>query len=430
MKDRVLTLLFALAAFLLAMFLLTPPLSSGEKISLPTSEDRGSDGLKGLYQWLQNNKIRVSSLRKRFTDLSKDHELAETGNVLIVSSPFNRQVLTSEWQALQRWVADGNTVLVLGAGYYIPDWANRDDCFCQIDALLDRFGWHIDSDTETVDDEQVSEANNSFKQTIDNLKHNIESLKPEQTLFYPLSSHSLLTGVDSISGKITSALLETRWFVWTDEDKLGFRLLSLQDQSETTMLWQLQTDAGQVILSLAPDLFNNQTLNKADNAVLFSNIVTLHLGENGTVIFDDYHFGLSDLYDPDQFFADERLHQTLAFIFLLWLFYVFGYSQRLAPVRAKKTRPSAVDYVNAMAGFFANRLDKKTIARELTRWLFKDVRRHWHFSSDQEVWRWLQQHPKLDRSLLALLQKAEQNQPVSLSTLSQNIITIRKQIFL
>lgn len=183
-------------------------------------------------------------------------------------------------------------------------------------------------------------------------------------------------------------------------------------------------------MSLAPDLFNNQTLNKADNAVLFSNIIAQYLGKNGTVIFDDYHFGLSDLYDPDQFFADARLHKTLGLIFLLWLFYVFGYSQRLAPVHAKKIRPSSVDYVNAMAGFFSNRIGKKTLGKELSRRLIRDIRYRWHLSSDREAWEWLQEHPGLDPSLLTLLQNEQQKQSVSLSVLSQTIIQIRKQILL
>ena len=54
MKERLITLLTALAALALVVFLLTPPQPNAQKpVSLPTTEDRGADGLKGLFTWLQ-----------------------------------------------------------------------------------------------------------------------------------------------------------------------------------------------------------------------------------------------------------------------------------------------------------------------------------------------------------------------------------------
>lgn len=430
MKDRLLTLLFALGAFVLSVLILVPPQSPEKKISVPTTEDNGAQGLKGLYQWLDSNKIRVMSLRKRFTDLLDNQEISETGNLLIISVPFQRQALDSEWLALHDWVARGNAVLVLAAGYNIPDWAENKACFCQIENLLSGFGWRIESESEKQLDNEDTEQTVSFKQTVDRFKRELETMRPKATVFQPLSEHALLSQVSTVSGMMTTALLGNRWIVETDDDNLGFRLLALPEQPEVTMMWQLETGAGQVILSLAPDLFNNQTLNKADNAVLLSNIIAQYLDNEGQVIFDDYHFGLSSLYDPEQFFGDIRLHKTLGFIFLLWLFYVFGYSQRLAPVHIKKQRPSTLDYVNAMAGFFSHRLDRKTLALELTRRLLHDVRQRWHLSSNQDAWAWLQQHGKLNNSSLTLLHKAAEKQAISLSLLIQTITQIRKQIFL
>jgi hypothetical protein len=430
MKDRFYTLLFALMAFLLSLFLLMPPKEPVDEVSLPTTEDRGDQGLQGLYRWLETNKIPVRSLRKRFTDLSKE-KLSPTGNLLILSMPQQHEALNSEWHALQEWIDRGNAVIVLGAGYFAPSWSDSGDCFCDIDQLLSGFGWSIDSDQDQSSDQSDDEISDiSFKKTTDNFIRKMENFLPEQASLMPQSEHTLTQGVTTIQSKITPQLLEQYWYIDSENNSLALRLLGLSEQQHITLMWQLEAGSGQVFLSLAPDLFNNETLNKADNAHFFANILSQSLDENGQVIFDDYHFGLSDLYDPEQFFADSRLHKTLGFIALLWLFYVLGYSNRLAPAHATGKKTSTLDFVGAMAGFFSHRLDNKTLAQALTERLILDIRQHRHLSNDQEAWQWLYQHPNIQDAQLTLLQKAQKKQRTALQGLTNTITEIRKTILI
>jgi len=430
MKDRLITLLFALLAFLLSVFLLMPPQEPENEVSVPTTEDRGAQGLQGLYRWLETNKIPVNSLRRRFTDLSKE-KLSPAGNLLILSMPQQREALNSEWQALQDWVDRGNTVIVLGAGYFAPSWSDRGDCFCEIDQLLSGFSWSIDSDQEESSDQPEDKTSDiSFKKTTDDFIRKMENFLPEQASLMPQSKHTLTQAVTRIQSKITAQLLEQYWHIDSENNSLALRLLGLSEQQDITLMWQLEAGSGQVFLSLAPDLFNNETLNKADNAHFFSNILAQSLGKNGRVIFDDYHFGLSDLYDPEQFFADSRLHKTLGFIALLWLFYVLGYSNRLAPAHVAGKKTSALDFVGAMAGFFSRRLDNNVLAQALTKRLILDIRQHRHLSNDNEAWQWLYQHPNIQEAQLTLLQKAQQKQRTALQQLTNTITEIRKTILL
>lgn len=436
MKDRLITLLFALAAFLLSIFLLMPPPTSEEPVSMPTTEDRGAHGLQGLYRWLQVNQTAVFSLKDRYSYLTME-DLSESGNLLILSMPQQQKALSSEWNALQDWVDSGNTVLVLAAGYFAPEWSQQGDCFCEIKKLLRGFNWEIDSSREDSDKEDKPEneaeadmGTFSFKQNIENLKQGLETIIPKQTKLQPQSGHTLLHGVSTIQSKITPSLQEREWSIENKKNNLALKLLSLAKPQNLPVMWQIEAGSGQIFLSLVPDIFSNENLNKANNARFFNNILAQSLGENGQIIFDDYHFGLSNLYDPKKFFGDSRLHKTLGFIGLLWLFYVLGYSNRLAPVHIGVEKPSAKDFVNAMAGFFSRRLDKKTLAQELTRRLIHDVRQHKHLHDDPSAWQWLQQHPGLQTAQLVILQRAEQKQRTQLQHLTHTISEIRNKVLL
>jgi hypothetical protein len=124
------------------------------------------------------------------------------------------------------------------------------------------------------------------------------------------------------------------------------------------------------------------------------------------------------------------LYQTLGFIVLFWLLYVLGYSNRLAPVRISSIKPSAKDFIDAMAGFFARKLDKKTLAQELTKRLIQDIHMQRQFQDEQAAWQWLHLHPQLHNSQIKILLQAEQKQCTRLEQLTNTITDIRKKLFL
>jgi hypothetical protein len=171
-------------------------------------------------------------------------------------------------------------------------------------------------------------------------------------------------------------------------------------------LWEFRAGAGGGWISSHPDLFGNVTLGLADNARLFANLAASALGEDGHIIFDDMHFGVSDLYDPDNFFRDPRLHNTLLFLGLFWLLYLFGYSNRLAPPAQRDVPPRASEFVEAMAGFFARRLNTSAVGRGILEHFYSDMRGRYRVSDPHTpVWELLRNTSTVRKGDIQILEQ-------------------------
>jgi hypothetical protein len=426
MKERLITLGTALAALALAVFLLAPPEPPPARVSLPTSEDRGGAGLKGLYTWLQRERVPVASLRNRYTELHRLAAQPQRGNLLLASLPARTDISKAEWQALKQWIAEGNTLLILGAVYNRPDWANGETCFCQVKALLSDFSWSLDvPDAAESLQETEDPDGQTLEEKVADVQAGVKAQIPIEDRLLPVSRHPLLAGVGRLETQTVPVLLDQTWWLATeDPDNLALGLLQRSD-GKAGAFWQIKAGEGQILLSLAPDLFSNARLGRADNARFIANLIGQALAGDGKLIFDDYHFGLSELYDPERFFADTRLHQTLGFMGLLWLLYVIGHDNRLAPVRAPSVRLSAQDYIDATAGFFARRLKPRTLAAELAGQALLDVRSGRRLRDETQTWLWLERHPQITAGQLDLLKRAHARRPVSLVRLADAITHIR-----
>ncbi|WP_031432344.1 DUF4350 domain-containing protein [Methylomarinum vadi] len=425
MRDRLLTFAAAVAALLVAFIFLKPPHDDGHKeLSLPTTEDAGVEGLKALKTWLEQGGIPLLSLRKRYPELANSAALAESGNLLIVSLPFSREALRSEWQALIRWIGRGNSLLILGHAYNRQPWSGTDDCLCDAVRLLKDLEWKL---TKLMPERAKGENDRGgIQQRIESLQSGLQGVKPVVTEIFPLTAISLTKEVERLESRMMPALLDETWHLSTASDQLALRAFTTG--LDRTVVWQIEAGEGRIFLSLAGDIFSNEMLNRAGNARLFKNLLSLTLARDGRVIFDDYHFGLSDLYDPEQFFRDSRLHRTIGLVIVFWFIYVLGYSNRLAPVRAKKAKVSVLDSVEAMAGFFAGRLDKKMVARELTRHLLQDIRLKRHLRDEEAVWRWLERHPQILDNQIDLMREAAQQRCSRLNLLTDTLSNIRTKI--
>ena len=254
MKDRLITLVFALAAFVLSLFLLIPPHPSEKELSLPTTEDKGSAGLKGLYQWLKSNDVAIYSLRKGFNTLNQPNSRPATGNILFLSLPQHTHALHDEWLDLHTWIKRGNTVFILAAGYFKPEWAQEKNSFYAINQLLKGFDLTL-SKTKTEHDLNDKKINKSFKHYIDALKDNLASLLPEDITLHPDSKHPLTQQVSSVQSKITPSLLNNQWAIKAN-NTLALKLLSFPNTSNHPLLWQLEAGKGQLFLSLSPNIFS------------------------------------------------------------------------------------------------------------------------------------------------------------------------------
>jgi hypothetical protein len=424
MKERLITLSTALAALFAVVFLLSPPNPNKPlPVSLPTTEDRGSDGLKGLFTWLQRERLAVVSLRKRYTELGQDPSLPDKGNALVINMPTPREVRETEWKALSGWLEKGNSLIVLGAVYHHPAWATGDDCFCKVKEFLLRFGgWELDG--EDVGKPKIKKAI-KLQESLAAIQASVKEQMPQKHLLTPVATPLLLEGVQTLETQITLKLLKKQWTLKSvGTDNLALRLLRIAGQN-TLVAWQMSMGKGQVVLILTPDLFTNSQLNRGDNARFLSNLARQLLAPKGHLLFDDYHFGLSELYDPDHFFKDERLHKTLLCLGLFWLCYVMGYTQRLAPVRLPVAKRTTRDFIDVMAGFFARRINKPLLAEALVKHLLVDIHKQRRLSNEAEAWQLLAQHGQITGEQLNLLKRAQSKQPVSLLRLSNTITYIR-----
>ncbi len=429
MRDRLVTFAAAAAALLLTAVLLLPPRGpSGEELSLPTSEDRGGSGLMGLKAWLEQGGIAVYSLRRRYGDLPDRNLPGGKGSVLIVVLPQLREALYSEWADLQDWIAAGNTVVFLNHGYGKPIWAENNDCFCDAVQLLEEFGWDLTSSGSPESDDPLHEGSVAFKQRIEKLQSGLQAIIPAITEILPLSPSPILQPVGPLESRMVPASIGERWHLAAGGEQLAVRLFGFEGDPERTVVWLIEAGQGRIVMSLAGDLFSNDMLNRAGNARLLKQLLSHTLADGGQVIFDDYHFGLSDLYDPEQFFSDSRLYRSVGLIVLFWFLYVLGYSNRLAPVAPEKAKTAMLDSVAAMAGFFAGRLDKKLLARELVKHFIHDIRLKRRLPDEGAVWHWLEQHPQIEKLELDRLKEAMAQRCSRLQPLSETLSEIRTKL--
>ncbi len=427
MRERLITLLTGLSALAIMYVLFSSQHQNLNKpISLPTSEDRGSDGLKGLFSWLQREQISVLSLRKPLSQLNRDLSIPPGGNVLILSLPLPAKLMANEQQDLVTWVEKGNTLMILGAAYLHPPWAKLDNCFCDAKGILEHFHWTL-SKPEDQDNKKPhkTKQTDTFKNKINNFREALKQQLPQDSQFVSASAASVLVGIELVNTATQADLLKQPWNLSTNTDENQGQVLLKTIDSGLPGAWQMKAGAGRIVLFMTADLFSNARLAYAGNAGLLSNLVGQTLAPNAKVIFDDFHFGLSELYNPNHFFKDPRLHQSLAGLGILWLFYLIGYSTRLAPVRIAAGKLSAKDYIDVTANFFARRINKRQLAEALVKHLLTDISISRRLNSEAETWQWLAKHSRISEKQLELLKQAQAKQTISLLRLSNTINYIR-----
>jgi hypothetical protein len=433
LKERLITLLTALIALGVVIVLFAPQHAHDQNlISLPTSEDAGENGLKGLSVWLQREGLATASLRKRYSDLELDNSLSAQGNVLLLSLPAPMPVAEAEWAALSRWLDKGNTLIILGAVYQHPVWMKESDCFCDVKTFLARYHWQLNNDSAEnkpplhgATPETEPETAPSLKQSLEKFQQDVKQHLPQDTHLSAQKIPVLLAGVNTLDTKIRPDLLNSPWRLTNDDQQnLALKLLTEPTQN-LPVSWLINTGQGRIILMLTADIFDNSHLNHADNALFFNQLLNSSQAAEGRLLFDDYHFGLSDLYDPQHFFNDTRLHKTLAAIAVFWMFYLIGYTSRLAPVQAVVDKLSTQDFIQVGADFFARRLNKTVLAQALLQHLLADIHYQRRLQNETEVWRWLEQHSQISRADLQLLKQVQLQQRVSLQQLTNTLIHIR-----
>ena len=430
MRDTLITLAGALLSFFLLVSLMSPQ-AEQQYVSRPTSEDSGKHGLKALHTWLAQNNINTHSLRKPVTRIEQE-ALPATGNLMIVSLPLARESLDSEWLALNNWISKGNAIIVLASLYHIPQWSNTYE-WSREDDIKDAVS-KLTAEEFTLKRDAIEEEESEFNLT--DVGETIQAFKPSPYRLYPAVEHSLFSQVYELESLHTPGMYQYKdeldeiqasyWSIDSETARLALRIV-YGDSQEHIAMWLLPLGKGWLYLSAFPDLVSNGVLKQQDNAHWFANLLSHTVADGGYVVFNDYHFGLSDLYDPEAFFADDRLHNSLLFIGAFWLVYALGRSPRLAPVRKRVIKPATRDFIEAMAGFFTRRIKSRTIAHELATSLLEDISTQTQLKGNS-LWSWLHDHPDVSEHDIHRLQRASERAPgrTKLIQLTRTINRIQK----
>ena len=393
MKDRLLTLACAIAALALFYSLFVPKVQrEAQTAPPPTSMDNRRNGYAATVRWLQSAGVRVVSLGRRYDALRSDARLAPSGNLLITTLPHRYAVRDREVAQLQQWVRSGNTVLVLTSLADTPDWTIA---LIASDLLGDL------SEVTGLSFGEVSDppppGSEPDEAQLDNLKRLDQPVLHE---IVPNRPHPLFEGVKRVHAE--SEYPAGQWRVFLP---YGGFLLSIAHDARTgrDAFWVRNVGTGRMLISAYGSVFANEQLGRADNAQLLANIVSHSVQEGGAVVFDDHHQGVTELYDAKAFFADSRLHLTLALLLSGWLIWVLG-SVRLRGPHAEAPALRETAFVEATGGLLARVTQPRAAAARMLELFNNALRRRLNMvENGAPVWAWLERQPRVERADLEAL---------------------------
>jgi hypothetical protein len=415
-KERLITLVCALGALalFLGMFMHKEEHGmGGSEVPRPTTEERGPNGYHAAMQWLDAEHIHAVSLRDRFDKLPQKTAAAATGNLLIVTLPAITMFKTEEFRPLDRWVREGNTLLVLAALSDNPDWAFSFGSMTSGDLNLLT---GLEFETTRMRDSRARKAGASREsrdpavQLSAALRHFPE---PRRTTLVPNRGHAYFEGVHEVI-----ALSDYDSQSWTVKVPYEGFVLALGRQRETGegVFWTRPLGDGRIVVSGLGTLFTNRALGLGDNARLLSNIIGTNLGPQGTVLFDDVHQGLGASYDPAKFYRDPRLHVTVGIGVLLWLAWVLGATHLRVPV-TRAPVPREAELVRTTGQFLARVLRPAAAARRM----LDHFLRRW-------PWEVLEGHSRLAAADLGQLKAAYAGSRIPLHKLHNLLVRIDRQL--
>jgi hypothetical protein len=430
-KERLITLLCAIGALALfaIMFLNREGVSSGLDASRPITSERRGNGYYAAMTWLENEHVRSVSLRDRYDTLTTRDDLARTGNLLIVTLPIRTAFRTEEFVPLDRWVRAGNTLLVMASLSDNPDWHADFGAYEPGNVTL-LTGLEIET-TKARDDRIARRAHpgpdNQATELVESGSRR-EYREPLRTMIVANRDHAYFDGVKDVV-----ALSDYPRRVWTVKVPYQGFVLSLAHEKDTPegALWTRPLGGGRIIVSSYGTLFTNRAIGIADNAKLLANIVSVNVGEKGTVLFDDGHQGISAAYDPNKFFSDRRLYTTIGVLAALWFIWVLG-STRLRLPASRHAVPREAELIRAAGSFLSRALPDHAAASQLIENFFHRVSSRAGVANEGAHWELLQRNTRIDHADLAQLRRwsddAQARRRVPLRLLCNLILRLDRQM--
>lgn len=414
MKERLLTLALAICALALFWILLFPKPQGAATAPRPLTTGSGNEGYAAAAGWLAAAGVPTLALHKRFDQLGAVAVSQPTGNLLIMTLPYDVALQPREYADLDAWTAQGNTVLVLAALDDTPLWCGVCGNFVPQMQRIVGIGFTAVRAPQTT--------------TATRIKGGLASVMTSELgaiALQPSGRASLLDGVRQLQAR--SPLPSAQWQAKALDAAPVLELARRADNAEP-VLWVKPSGRGALVVSAFASVFSNTVIGSKDNARLLSNLVGWSLRPGGRVIFDDAHQGAMDEYDAQRFIGDPRLHRTLLWLLALWLAWVLA-SQPLRAAAAANPGLDESAMLRVTAGFFAGVLRPVASAQWLLDEFFERLRRrHGLLNAGGPPWDWLTAHAGVGSGQLAQLRdlhaRTQRGERVSLVRLQKLIAQI------
>ncbi len=348
------------------------------------------------------NHIPSSAWRSRYTAL--DHPGVaipqRSGNLMIVSLPFDQVARADESAALEAWVRRGNSLLVMAALDDTPRWAatSPGNFVLQLKDVA-----HMAFEVIPEAGSPANSATNRVGRTLEAVGN---ALRGEHVELQPAgvggTSHAMFEGVARLA--TVSELPASRWRASAPDGAVVLELARRVDNGDAA-LWARSLGSGTIIVCGYASPASNGMLGEAGNARWMANLVATYLGPSGRVVFDDAHQGSVDYLDARNFFGDARLHRTLGWLLLLWALWVFG-ARALQPARGGGARVDDTALLAVTADFYAGALSPAVAGEQLCAHFFDGIRRRLQLPEDgKPVWDWLAGHGRVTAAELSELKR-------------------------
>lgn len=396
MRERGITLLLAIAAFLLFYALMAPkPVNDDATVTRPLSSERGPNGYLGAWRWLEKQGVLLESLQDRYANLESNRTTRSVkGNLLITTLPHRLAVRSAEIGDLDLWVRRGNTLLIMSALADTPEWSmgrQTDGQLVAHTAAISGMSFVIAPAAPANPGDAPAPAP-SFKRLS----------PPEKKELTPVGMHPLTHSVAAIAG--LSEYPASNWQARPGDANVVLEL-ARDSASNGAGLWLTQVGAGRIIVCGYGSAFTNKVIGEKDNAQLLANIVARSVGPSGRVLFDDAHQGVVRFYDAAAFFGDARLHRTLYWIVVLWLVFVLG-SQHLRSRRTSWNPLDVTTFVRTTGNFLNRVLTPARAGQRMFENFFAMARRRRGLVDSTETdWQWLGRQTAIGTAELGELQQ-------------------------
>ena len=380
MKERLVTIGLAAGALFLSYALFFPkPATDQQAPPRPLSAGLGPTGYQGAWRWLTGERVPLVAWRERFDRLSGDQSLKASGNLLLTTLPHELPVHSGEAAQLDAWISRGNTLVVAAGFDDTPPWELAGGGRLVKDAgRLTRLKFDVVDPTAKKDGEKADPAQ-ALRSALNRVS------QPRDIVITPRGVHPLMQGVHSL--RVVSDFPASRWRAAPMDASAILQIADTADGEGA--IWVKRQGEGEIVTLAVAGLFSNREVGKADNAKFLSNLVAWSLREGGAVIFDDAHQGSVSYYDAKAFYADPRLHRTLAWLVLLWLVFVLGVQGLRRHLN--DWRPADITaFVGTSGDFLASALTPAAAANRMLANFFNSIRRRLGVAENGvPTWEWL-----------------------------------------